>query len=226
MWAGVTATDEFAISKSTVLLSFDKVKDGQLRGSFCTGSLISSNTILTAAHCIYGATNGRIIFSKRHDSLKPNDVVTRKAKQMIINHLYDDAKIGLGDAKDTAMIRFEGVLPAGYSPIKIMEFADAKNYLKSGVEVHLAGFGETGVPSLDRSSIMNLRDVRTAFAGVNQNANYELVFGNGACHGDSGGPAYLLINSVPYLIGVAAWVTQPTHCTGQSIYTSFYRNQF
>src|SRR5690606_27150553 len=46
---------------------------------------------------------------------------------------------------------------------------------------------------------------------------------SGACRGDSGGPAIIIENGQPKLIGVTSQATDSNTCAATSLYTSFYK---
>src|SRR5471030_440226 len=60
---GETVTSDDPISHTTVALYFAEDKGGAL----CTGSILDSGHILTAAHCVEGATKGVVIFQMSFD---------------------------------------------------------------------------------------------------------------------------------------------------------------
>jgi secreted trypsin-like serine protease len=114
-------------------------------GGLCTGTLIDTNIVITAAHCApKKASHAKIIFSDSIDyiltSLEP-DVKQERMLTVV------DFKIGPKwnpnneadfDIGDIAIFKFKGQLPAGYSPVKMI--AD-KSELNIGTSVTLAGFG-------------------------------------------------------------------------------------
>ena len=115
-----------------------------------------------------------------------------------IRHADFYANKGDVDENDIALIRFQGGLPAGYAPAPLLG-ADETDVLENGAEVTLAGFGRTiGDESQlkkgedDGSGV--LRKVQTTIRDAHH-GNTEVIVeqsdGKGACHGDSGGPAFV-----------------------------------
>lgn len=136
------------VAKADAIARFTVGIYDQKNNFICTGSLISENKVLTAAHCIEAvATQVFIVFDlnfKAVDSKNMN--VLRQAKALYVHPGYndkqDDSDATTMDTNDIAVIEFEGSLPEGYKPI---EFLKDQKILKRGTEVHVAGFGANEV---------------------------------------------------------------------------------
>ena len=139
---GIDVQSTYAIASFTVGI-YD-----QKNNFICTGSLISENKVLTAAHCIETtASNLFIVFDLNFDALKTkNAEVLRQAKEVYVHPGYDkgrdESSAGTLDTNDIAVIEFEGVLPKTYKPI---EFLKDESLLKRGTPVQVAGFGANQV---------------------------------------------------------------------------------
>ena len=105
--------------------------------------------------------------------------------------------------------------------------------MKPGSSVTLAGFGvsdykkdsQTGKFSGEGSGLLrqidNIGVISLSASG--QEMTFDQSKGSGACHGDSGGPAYFLEQATQksLLVGVTSRGTDPSGlCNGQVIYTS------
>jgi hypothetical protein len=120
---------------------------------------------------------------------------------------------------DIALVHFSGGLPAGAAPAAVMK---ASQHLSDGEIVTLAGFG---ISNGDGEGAGKLRmvDVKIAKAKYSQTeVSLDQHNHKGACHGDSGGPAFVQNSDGGLLLwGVTSrGIDDPTdHCVGESVYT-------
>lgn len=191
---------------------------------FCSGTYIAKNLIVTAAHCVIDKANDefKIMFGT-----SPSSTYDVTAYQT-----YKDVQ-KFESNFDIAWVKFEGVPPADFHPIEILQSPAA---LKPGASIRIAGYGytqypcgEDGVPcrnallqSLD-TFIQEYVSTPRLYSLISVNSN-----GIGSpCFGDSGGPAFTQIEGRWYLAGeFMGWdrllvpENLATICgTGQGIYT-------
>lgn len=175
------------IAKSTVAVIDLK------RGAICTASILNNEVVLTAAHCVKGGANEdyRIVFGP--NILEKTGIkAVRKVVAKRYNGAWDQGELAPDDAKDLGdigVIKFTGGLPAGYAPARLLSNT---SLLKTDAVVTLAGYGLTdGVAKTGEGS---LRYVEVKIQQGNFSKTEVLVDqsqGKGACHGDSGGPAFV-----------------------------------
>ena len=181
---GVEMTAHDPIQRSTAAM-YEPSANGS-GGALCTASLIGKNTALTAAHCVQkGGYSPVIIFGT--DVRSPN-AVKLPVTGVAVNPAWAK-KRGRGmDQGDIAVVKFGGKLPPGYHPA-ILD--SEKSEIKKGDPVILAGYGVSNAKTHEGAG--TLRKTSVSVDSVRKGKS-EMIFnqshGRGACHGDSGGPAY------------------------------------
>lgn len=178
---------------STVALM--SINANQKTSPRCTGTLISKNLVLTAAHCVDRIKPAKVIISFSTEVTENfNPETMRKVKAIKAHDRY-----GLGSRlNDVALIVIEDVAPATAKSIEILE---PKYNLVVGQSMLLAGFGVTDdknqtAPTALQQVRVKLVKILDTILVTNQTE------GGGACNGDSGGPAYLEKNNQLYVYGI------------------------
>ncbi len=194
------------------------------RGMLCTASILSDSMLLTAAHCFTGPTNSwRIIFGTdiRAEGRIMRPIVSYQTSPMW--PVRGDEPVNSGDI---AVVHFEGGLPEGYRPAPILEDTSV---LTANSIVMLAGYGvEDGV---QRTGSGLLRFVETTLIDPKYSEtemSIDQSKGRGACHGDSGGPAYVKVGETRMLWGITNHGINDTKddCSTSASYAliPFYKN--
>lgn len=181
---GVDMTAHDSIQRSTAAM-YEPSSNGT-GGALCTASLIGRNTALTAAHCVQkGSYAPVMIFGP---NVRSPDSVHLPVTGVSVNPAWEK-KRGRGmDQGDIAVVKFAGKIPPGYHPATL---DSPKNEIKKGESVILAGYGVSNAKTHEGAG--QLRKTTVSVAAVRKGKS-EMIFnqshGHGACHGDSGGPAY------------------------------------
>ncbi|MGK5084934.1 trypsin-like serine protease [Bdellovibrionota bacterium FG-1] len=223
---GTTVLPQDPIASSTVAIIS---KDAQ-GISLCSGSILAPDLVVTAGHCLNSNPKKmRVVFSQ---DLRKNRQNTAKlswaqvdggARPKDYGHLTGDE-----DMDDIALLHLSSGLPSGYHEAKIL---DDLNALKTGKVVTLAGYGQSDPRkrgAADGAGVLRKVNVKIARASFGKT---EVLMdqrnGHGACHGDSGGPAFIKKGKQYFLFGVTSrGITEnPKECKGASVYTNLLAHQ-
>lgn len=181
-----TASDGDAslVAGSTVALMMD------VRGAyrqFCTGTLVSSNLVLTATHCLL-KMDLRNVKAFVGANL-PSEETAPGLVQIEKGYINPDYILG-GENQvynDIAFFKLSTPFAGAAKPAAILENSD---FIQSGLEVLVAGFGITA-----ENPMTIPKTLQFTKAPVAKKENTLVVLdqraGRGACAGDSGGPLYL-----------------------------------
>jgi secreted trypsin-like serine protease len=199
-----------------------KLSQGQ---AICTGSLLATDLLVTAAHCVTSETGGvvapsQIVLVFGSDIRSQNRTIVR-ATGVKRNTGYNPSAGGK-DQNDIAVIGFSGGLPTGYKPATLLS---SKSAIATGSSAVLIGYGvNTMAGGGSGEGILRKVTVKVADGKF---ARTEILLdqrsGKGACHGDSGGPAFARNSSGQLLLwGVTNRGNPdnaPDDCAHFSVYT-------
>lgn len=190
---GQDAPFDSLVVKSTVAIG--KYQQGKFKVT-CSGTLISKNIILTAAHCVipFEMEDVDMTLYFGHDRDNYDISLEKPASKWIYNSGYQKVRSKEGETitgiNDVAIIKFDSDLPANYQPASII--APLKK-LDLGTDLTVAGWGTTvdaasNIPTKLQYATVTLDKYWYTHLIIDQRS------GVGVCFGDSGGPAYLKNN--------------------------------
>jgi secreted trypsin-like serine protease len=217
---GTTVSDSNPDGASTVAIVIE-LGQGE---AICTGSLLAEDILVTAAHCVTGEDGNTVspaqltlIFGS--DIRSPNRILV-KATGVVRNSKYDPEGAGKNQ-NDIAVIGFGGGLPSGYQKATLLP---SSTVIPNGAPAVLIGYGVNTMAD-GGSGEGILREVTVPVAD-GKFAKTEVLLDQrekkGACHGDSGGPAFARKDGKLLLWGVTNRGNPddaPDDCAHFSVYT-------
>ena len=145
----------------------------------------------------------------------------RAPSEAVAVHPSWGQKMGMGmDQGDIALVKFAGGLPEGYRKASMIR---SENSIQNGRKVVLAGYGISN--AVTKSGAGRLRKAEVSVIN-NRPGKSEMILdqgqGSGACHGDSGGPAFIQRNGRLVLAGLTNRSYPPgapDDCAHKVVYT-------
>lgn len=194
---GKKVEDGTPVARSTVALYDSKVS------ALCTGTLITRNIVITAAHCVDPKDSSQlsVIFAKDVEKSKKEE--RRPALKVVAHTSYDPNRVE--DTYDIALVRFDGELPEGYGPAPLLGDFDQ---VVEGAKITVAGYGLSWAWGIKRGS-GTLKETNVVVKEPHYGQTEIMLdqsFNNGVCSGDSGGPAYYEKDGRLYLVAVTSRV--------------------
>ncbi len=174
---------------------------------FCTGTLITSTVVLTAAHCISNRAF-HVLFGNNI-----NGALSRSVTEKKVHPAWDSRYL----VNDIALLRLVSSAPAGTTPIPYLPQRLEITTADIGTPLEFVGFGETesGDMGIKMTVTNNLDLVCTSPSGCSNYASPNTICQDqdpgGPCSGDSGGPALIVRNGQEYVAGITSYGDQ--YCT-------------
>ena len=209
-----------------VMLVTESDASGDGGGMACTGTLISPDVVLTAAHCLvdqeyisqeYPGLTVKTYFSFEldvsqfgvaHLDLPTGAVeVAKQVGHPEYGKSDSEPEPGLGNDRDIALLFLKKPVE-GVTPAPLVREQDRARLI-AGAQVHIAGYGQrertansetAGIKFHGRTFIREVNDGEMQVGGLENEAGR----GPSKCYGDSGGPTYIEVDGVLRVIGVTS----------------------
>ena len=182
------------------------------RGSFCTGSLVAQDLVLTAAHCVLPGADYKVIL--------PGETPPRllDVRRVASHPQFNVAAILAHRASaDVALLQLAAPIAASNAPsplgIPTIPIIVGAPFTVAGIGVTRRGDGKSGgtirAADLAVTGKPGTLQIRLADPLTNNTSD-----GLGACTGDSGAPAFGMQGGRAAIVGVVSWSTGPNNTDG------------
>jgi len=192
----------------------------------CGASLIASQWVLTAAHCVTDEDSGAVMSTDNfsvvvsdYDLANNKDGESRNVSEVYVAAGYDTITLD----NDMALLKLISEVTA--KPIALITSNDFNN-LNQGAVLTVMGWGNTAItgnsyPNILREvnlNVANFENCQNQYSAIGQalTNNMFCAGGNGltdTCQGDSGGPIVRNINGEYRQVGIVSWGgTQAQSC--------------
>lgn len=201
------------IRSSTVLLFFSGGTQG---AGVCTGTLIASDIVLTAAHCTPSEERGSIVVGFGNSVEESSWMIKSRLVVVLdyrIDPLFDEKDLGKNSLHDIALLKISDKAPEGF---KIRDLPQRNFVINSSDELKMIGFGRTSEGNNDAGTLHHTSvpasQITSSLYDDETKMDYAMP-GNiavlqpetGTCNGDSGGPLFVKTGEgLITLIGVAS----------------------
>jgi V8-like Glu-specific endopeptidase len=168
----------------------------------CTATLVGPKTLLTAAHCLQGFKNqvADMTFILGSDIKAP--VFTCKIEDFVYHDSFDPNPGTTGYNNDIGLVYL--AKEPSTKPVPLHRGAPSWESIKTPpTNLTFVGFG---LDMID-DTMFGKGTKRQASWPINKVLDHTIVFnamGMSTCEGDSGGPAFLMINKQPVLVAVTS----------------------
>jgi hypothetical protein len=177
----------------------------------CTGTAISQNLVLSAAHCVPPGARYGVFEAGASRRGKPNSVASLER-----HPLFDvDTALAGRETADVALLKLAEPLTRRVAPAP---FA-AREHFPIGERFIVAGYGISeqsagGFGTLRSAILMVVRHAASGALRLADPTTRGEMTGLGACSGDSGGPVLEDSGGRLALIGVVSWATDARRGAG------------
>lgn len=188
------------------------IRGGSTR-SFCGGTFVAPDVIMTAAHCVSSRPKGLRVAGGHHENHDLTPDRTASVSSIVIHEEYDTET----NANDIALL-FLSSTQRSLGSVRPASVSSSTSLPESTGKARVAGWGVTSFGGSEPGELLEVQvpiiDVGTCKSAGGPYANVDTTqicagdFENGgidSCQGDSGGPLFVDRNGAIQVIGIVSW---------------------
>ncbi|KYG65986.1 hypothetical protein AZI86_02650 [Bdellovibrio bacteriovorus] len=179
------------------------VKIQKFNRMHCTGTLIGSRLVLTAAHCLQNSvtTDFEIVFPSALKKITRLVVAQKAHPEFRRKTLVEDGVGRNGSSGDLALMLLDEDAPAS---AKVAKLPDQALPIDKDFMLRVYGYGTTGLNNKDGDALRTTEVTGRVEALTPTKISIDQRSGKGLCKGDSGGPIFAFENNQVILVGVTS----------------------
>jgi hypothetical protein len=175
----------------------------------CTGTVVSSTKVLTAAHCTIGFPFATTYVIAGRSNLEDSGGFVARVASTWTHQNYNYAHPEQAPVDDVSVLTLKDELPAAYPPVQLSGQGDQSPYA-DGTSALIVGYGVTSTDASDsgilRQATVPMKSNATCASDYGSSYDQSRMVcagtpGVDTCFGDSGGPIF--VNGVQ--VGITDW---------------------
>ncbi len=186
---------------------------------FCTGTLIDTDVVLTAAHCLDIASDR----SSSYTEMSTSNLVIYVGDDPSVDltsHAYTVSDLQIYSSynrrsivDDMGLVRLSTPITEAVDPVPPLPASLELTNADAGIDLNFAGFGYTETGSYGNKMqvtlpLEGLGCVVSPYCSTTAHADTQISYAQdtgGPCSGDSGGPAFVTRSGTVYVAGVTSY---------------------